>query len=165
MKKRQIVLFALAITLVLCSTIGTSFAYFTTYVTAKGGYVIKASPTITEPLIEKAKNIQIINSENASPVFVRVQVFCGEEFIPALTVEGEGWTYNASDEYYYYNTPLDAGEPTEVLFAKIGDLPERVKDNDDFNIIVVYESVLAVFDSEGRPDMDTSWANGNINIG
>ena len=165
MKKRQIVLFALAITLVLCSTIGTSFAYFTTYVTAKGGYVIKASPTITEPLINKEKNIVITNSEGASPVFVRVKVFCGEEFVPALTVDGDGWTHNTSDDYYYYNTPLDAGESTKVLFAKIGDLPERVEDNDDFNIIVVYESVLAVYDSVESPDMNTSWANGNIVIG
>lgn len=164
MKKRQLVLFALAIALVLCSTIGTSFAYFTTYVTAKGGYVIQASPTITEPVIDKAKNITITNSAGASPIFVRVKVLCGEEFVSALTVEGDGWS-EGSDQYYYYGTPLNGGESTTVLLAKIGDLPERIKDSEDFNIIVVYESVLAVYDSQGNADISTSWANGNIKIG
>lgn len=165
MKKRQLVLFVLAITLVLCSTIGTSFAYFTTYVTAKGGYVIKASPTITEPVIDKAKNITITNSADASPIFVRVKVLCGEEFVDALTVSGDGWSYDETDQYYYYGSPLNGGESTQVLFAKIGNLPERIVDNEDFNIVVVYESVLAVYNSTGVADFDTSWANGNIKIG
>ena len=40
MKKRTLILAVLAVVLVLSSGIGSAIAYFTTYATARGGYVI-----------------------------------------------------------------------------------------------------------------------------
>ena len=167
MKKRHIILAMLAIALVLCSTIGTSLAYFTTYAAAKGGYIIKASPTIDEPLSENTKHIRIINQVGASPVYVRVKVFSGSEYEIVYTL-GTNWSrtnYNGEEDgYFYYTVPLMGEDPTNatsVLDAKIDKIPERLKDSEEFNIVVVYESVLAVFDGD-TPNFTTSWKNGTV---
>ncbi len=171
MKKRQFFLAALAIALVLCSTIGTSLAYFTTYVTAKGGYIIKSSPEIHEEFTGKNKAITITNAPGASPVFVRVKVLSGSEFEMGFSYDESKWkTVNfegVTDGYFYYIDPLygdGSSRSTSVLNAKIEKIPERLKDGDEFNIVVIYEYVLAVFNGND-PDGATSWANGNINIG
>ena len=45
MRKRNLILIALVFTLIICATIQPAIAYFTTFVTAKGGYVIKLGDT------------------------------------------------------------------------------------------------------------------------
>ena len=160
MKKRHIILGVLAIVLVLCSTIGMSFAYFTTYATSQGGYVIKSQPRIDEKFENKKKTIWITNSENASPIFVRAKVFSGSDF--TINYEpGADWTYDTDDHYWYYTKPLQGGEPTTDLVASIDKIPEGLINGDEFNIVVVYESVLAVYNGND-PDMATSWANGTV---
>ncbi len=163
MKKRHIILGALAVFLILSSTIGISMAYFTTYVTAKGGYVIKSEPKIDEEFTNRNKAITISNKPGASPVFVRVKAFSGSEYEIKYSHD-ENWIEN-QDGYFYYKLPLEgsaATSATSTLNAYIEKIPERLKDNDEFNIVVIYESVLAVYKSNGDPDLDTSWANGTI---
>ena len=160
MKKRHIILGVLTTILVLCSTIGMSFAYFTTYAISQGGYVIKSQPRIDERFENKKKTIWITNSENASPVFVRAKVFSGSEF--TINYEpGTGWSYNTEDQYWYFTEPLQGSESTTTLVASIDKIPEGLKNGDEFNIVVIYESVLAVYDGD-NPDMATSWANGTV---
>ena len=160
MKKRHIILGVLAIVLVLCSTIGMSFAYFTTYASSQGGYVNMSQPRIDEKFENKKKTIWITNSDNASPIFVRAKVFSGSEYELSYDT-GANWTFNTSDEYWYYNVPLLGGERTTDLIASIDKIPEGLKNGDEFNIVVIYESVLAVYNGDD-PDMATSWANGTV---
>ena len=47
MKKRTLILAVLAVVLVLSASIGSAVAYFTTYATARGGYVTGPSPMRT----------------------------------------------------------------------------------------------------------------------
>ena len=159
MKKRHIVLAALAVVLVLCSTIGTSLAYFTTYTTARGGYIIKSSPDIDEKFVNKQKDIVIKNAAGASPIFVRVKVFSGSDF--KLTYSpGAGWV-EKEDDYWYYSEPLLGGDETSSLIAAI-EAPERLEDSDEFNVVVIYESVLAVYDENGNPNENDSWNYASI---
>ena len=165
MKKRYLLLTILSIGLILCSSIGTSLAYFSTYATAKGGYIIKSQPDIHEEFTEKTKRITISNNAGASPIFVRVKVFNGSEFKMKYGL-GENWTTTnydeAKDGYFYYTKALDGGQATSVLNATITEIPERLKDKDEFNIVVIYESVLAVADG-GNLNMAESWKYGKIN--
>lgn len=165
MKKRHIIIGVLAVLLVFCSTIGESLAYFSTYATARGGYTIKSEPDIHEEFTQKNKAITISNNVGASPIFVRVKVFNGSEFKMKYGL-GENWTTTnydgAEDGYFYYTKALDGGQATSVLNATITEIPERLKDKDEFNIVVIYESVLAVADG-GNLNMAESWKYGKIN--
>ena len=159
MKKRHIIIGVLAVLLVFCSTIGESLAYFSTYATARGGYTIKSEPDIHEEFTQKNKAITITNKVGASPVFVRVKVFNGSEFKMEYGL-GENWSVKnydgVEDGYFYYTQALDGGQATTVLNATIKEIPERLKDKDEFNIVVIYESVLAVADG-GNLNMAESW--------
>ena len=162
MKKRYIVLSILLIALILCSSIGTSLAYFSTYATAKGGYIIKTEPEIHEEFTEKTKKITISNNTGASPVFVRVKVFNSSEYEMKYEL-GENWSKNSEDGYFYFSQALDGGQATTQLKAIIEKIPARLKDSDEFNIVVIYESVLAVAGDDGKLNMAESWKYGKIN--
>ena len=161
MKKRHVIIGVLTVLLVFCSTIGESLAYFSTYATAKGGYIIKSEPDIHEEFTQKNKAITISNNTGASPIFVRVKVFSGSDFEITYTL-GENWYENAEDGYFYFTQALDGGQSTTVLNATITKIPERLRDKDEFNIVVVYESVLAVADADGTMNMADSWKYGKI---
>lgn len=165
MSNKKWLLAILAITLVLFSGIGVAYAYFTTYAEAKGGYVIRVEPEIEETYVNKTKQITIKNGDGASSaIFVRLQVSSpsserGYEVTTPLTT---GWTKNG--DWWYYNSPVDGGSSTSEFDARIEKIPEDLVDGADFNIIVVAQYVLAVYDANGDPDMTTSWANGGITI-
>ncbi len=155
-----------AAALVLAGSISLSSAsaYFTTYVTAKGGYQLDFSETtkIEENVSQMTKHIVIQNtgdSEGDQDVYVRVKVFNGSKFNLAFSdgtassmgdqasAVGDGSWSLGDDGYYYYSKILKPQELTSVLDAKITDLPEDYKDS--FNIIVIQECTPVTYNEDG----------------
>ena len=164
MKDRKWMLFILAVVLVLTACIGSAYAYFTSNSAAKGGYVIHISDSteIKEEVSDWTKHVTILNKEGGAPVFVRVKAFCASPY--ELEYDGKNWTID-DDGFYRYAFAVDGGSGTgDVLDIKIKDIPEDAKPGDDFNIIVVYESVPAVFHEDGSPDRESAWAEGEITV-
>lgn len=177
MKKRYIILAVIAVVLVISSSIGVTVAYFSTYSDARGGYVIHLGheTEIKEEIDGSTKVIQIANSANTEddigkyPLFVRVKVFAGSDCKATLEDKTSGW-YVADGIYYYGNT-LYAGKEgsnpnglTTPLYIKVNATNTNVKAGDIIDVIVVYETVPAVFTTNGEPDFATAWATGNITV-
>ncbi len=160
---RPVLLAVLALVLIAGASMGTAWAYFTTYATMKGGVTLSLGDTteITERVDQNKKVVVISADEKSQPVFVRVKAFCSAEY--SLTYEGTGWTLG-TDDYYYYGEPIGANEDTTELTITIlgaDGNPIKVTDNaepgDEFNIIVVYETVPVVFDQYENPDPEEAW--------
>ena len=151
-KRMNIISAALAVGLVCISSVHNANAYFTTYVTAKGGYEVswKHREHINEEFRDWSKYITITSEEGSVPVYVRVKAFAGSTY--QLVYEGNQWTYK--DGYYYYNSPLPGGGTTEVLRVGIDNIPVNLKDGMNFNVVVVYETIPAHY---GVDPGDADW--------
>ena len=170
MKKKHLFLAALAIVLLLCSSIGTTMAYFTTYTGANGGYVIHLGhKSVIHDVYTDVKEISIQNVADSTedvgkfPIFVRALVYHGNDSI-VTPQASDNWT--PEGEYFYYEAPLyadtvtSAMSTTSILKLKVDPNPEAdIKPGDLVDVVVTYQSVPAVFDANGNPDRVTSWAN------
>ena len=158
MKRRTIFLAVLAAALVLVMGIGSAFAYFTATTSAAGSITISLEPRteIHEPdVINGVKHIVITNEEDAEPAWVRAQVFAGAS-AGELTVDGSGWT-DGGDGWYYYDAILEPGGQTEELLVTISrlvDTEDAPEEGDNFNVVVVYESTLVLYDEAGEAYAD-----------
>ncbi len=138
--------------LLLGITIGTTLAYFTSYVAETGKKEIVLGPTTTEikeEIKDLDKSIKIFN-QGPSEAFVRVKVFYPQFEDNRLIVEitaNEGWNLE-EDGWYVYEKPLKANETTATdIYVNV----TVQEDYDhDFNIIVVHESVQPSYDGN-RP--------------
>ena len=72
-----------------------------------------------------------------------------------------------NDGYWYYQKPLYAGtaaHPEGAVtdpFVVTINLNRALKEGEELDVIVVYDSVAAVFNADGSPDLDTAWATGD----
>ena len=172
MKKRTLLLAVLAVILVMSSSIGSAVAYFTTYAKARGGYVIHLGgrTEITEEWLQGEKVVRITNVPDSEddkgkhPVFVRARAFYDSTLAISYSSVPEG-AWKADGEVWYYQTALFAGDTSETLkirvVAKEG---EKFKAGETADVVVVYESVPAVFKADGSPDLATAWETGDIKI-
>ena len=150
MKIKSIILPLLAIGCVAMSQIGSANAYFTTYVTARGGYDVswEHKEKIDEEFHDWTKYVTISSREDSVPVFVRAKALSGTTY--NLEVTGNNWK-KGNDGYYYYTKALPGGGSTEQLLVKISNIPTNPEVNDNFNVAVVYESIPATFFTTGEP--------------
>lgn len=148
--KKAFWLAAAALALVGTAGAGEAMAYFTTYVTAAGGYPVTLGyeTEIEEDVSDMTKHVVITNT-GETDCYVRVKVFSGSQFEIAYT-PGSGWSQEA-DGYWYYSEILPAGESTSELLAKI-QVPEGYTDT--FNIVVVQECTPVLYDEGGQPYAD-----------
>jgi len=180
MKKRTLILAFLAVLLVLSSSIGSAIAYFTTYATARGGYVIHlgGKTEIKERIVNNSKIISIRNNpekpEDAGkyPVFVRVKAFADSDGV--LDVSSNAlypgnpdalWEQDG-ENCWRYRKAIYAGEETEPAFTIDVSSSRKLKPEETMilDVIVVYESVPAVFKADGSPDLATAWETGDIKV-
>ena len=79
MKKKTIVLAALAAVLTLEAAAGSAWAYFTTYTEARGGYPIELEDTTTirEEFSAWTKHVVVASEKDSRPVYVRVKALNG----------------------------------------------------------------------------------------
>ncbi len=175
MRKRHIVLAILAVAFVLTSSIGTAVAYFTTFVTAKGGYVIHLAnqSEIEEDYDKGVKTLSIKNTGESGkyPIFVRARAFAGEDYILTPRADSEGkWNLAPSapldTDYWYYTEAISgqASTTTMSIEIKYADSNKEWKDGNERNIIVVYESTPAIFTSTGEPDLENAWNSGEVTV-
>ncbi len=153
MKKKTTYLAALSLVLALSASMSSAWAYFTTNVSAQGGYRLRLgnSTTITEEFDSWTKHVTVSNSEDSQAVYVRVHAFAGSEY--GLLYSGANWTPGA-DGYYYYDAIVEPGESTGVLDIQITGVPEGLTEPKDFNVAVVYESTPVQYDENGDPYAD-----------
>lgn len=133
-----------------------AMAYFTTYVTAKGGHPITlgTQTSVKEEVEDMTKHI-VISNTGESECYVRVKVFSGSQYtINFSGVVDENnvpyWTLN-EDGYWYYKDILPVGEETEELLAKI-EVPAELKES--FDIVVIQECTPVLYDEAGNPYAD-----------
>lgn len=155
MKKKNILLAALAVSLTLSAGAGSAWAYFTTYANASGGYTLSLGDKTTisenEPT-SWTKHVVITSQADSKPVYVRARAFCGSDY--ELIYSGSAkWSPN-SDGYYYYSDILNGGESTDMLDIKIENIPEEVKNGDSFNVVVIYETTPVRYHEDGTPYAD-----------
>lgn len=148
-KITNIISAALAVGLVCISGVQNANAYFTTYVTAKGGYEVswKHREKITEEFVDWNKYVTITSEEDSIPVYVRVKAFAGSRY--KLTYQGTGWTYNEADGYCYYDSVLQGGGTATGLRVGIDNVPVNPKEGTDFNVVVVYETIPVQYGADG----------------
>ena len=163
MKKRHMILPALALVLVLSASIQSAWSYFTTYAVARGGYEVRfGDTTIDEEFSDWTKRVVISNEETAQPVYVRAKAFAGDKY--PLSYSGEGWELRA-DGFYYYNQILQPGQKTSELLVHISNVPkppkegeepsgEVPKDGDVLHVTVIYESTPVLYDENNNPYAD-----------
>lgn len=169
MKKKNIIPAVLAAGLVLSASVGSAWAYFTTYVEAQGGYTLSLGDetTIRENFGSWRKSLLVTSDEGSEPVYVRARAFSGELYPVAYSDmdqgkypvkyddkdypynEGGVWTPNA-DGYYYYSNILYGGGHTNVLEVTIQDVPEDVTEK-EFNVVVIYETTPVQYREDGTP--------------
>ena len=157
MKKKQIFLGFLAAGLVMSSSVGSAWAYFTTYVAARGGEVISLGDetSVTEEFSQWTKHIRITSDADSKPVYVRAKAFCSAYEIQyidpnAADSDSEKWTPGA-DDYYYYSGIVEGGGETTELLVHIKDVPSEEVDQKDFNVVIIYETTPVQYDENGKP--------------
>lgn len=160
MKKKNVILTAvsaLAAGMALTATVGSAWAYFTTYTSASGGYVLELEheAEIVETYSEHTKHLSVSN-EGAGPVYVRARAFSGSQY--GLTYSGDGWQAGG-DGYYYYNAIVPGTSTAEdgtVTTSRTSQLditirfPEDAEEGDDCNVVVIYESLPVQYDENGN---------------
>lgn len=162
MKKKKLLLTAIAVALIFTASISGACAYFTTYAETKGDKVVEFGyeSDIEEDFDNLIKKVVITNKEKSEPICVRVQAMC----IKDLAFSGAGWV-NGGDGYWYYGksknncTPLYGGDSTtEIDISLAEDLPEDIIIGDPPNIVVFYETTPLFFekgdDGEMHPAVD-----------
>ncbi len=91
--KKTLLLSACALALVGSASIQSAMAYFTTYVTAKGGHEISFDTTTTieeEKVVNHVKQVRVQNT-GANPCYVRVKYFVGTQLFDLAPTKTDGW--------------------------------------------------------------------------
>ena len=155
-KRMNIISVALAVGLVCISSARNADAYFTTYVTAKGGYAVswEHHEEIKETFKDWEKSVTITSKAGSVPVYVRVKAFAGSFYdLVYRSEENNGiaeWEAGP-DGYYYYSSVLQGGEETKAaLKIHIDNVPETPKEGMDINVVVVYETIPVQYDANGE---------------
>lgn len=156
MKRRYILLAALAVILTLAAGIAPAMAYFTTYAEARGviGIEMSGYTEIYEQLSQWTKHITITSEEGGDPVFVRAKAFWGTTY--DVSYDGNGAWTEGSDGWWYADDILYAGGETAELDIHINNVPTEVESGDSFNIVVVYETTPVLHGADGAPYADWS---------
>jgi hypothetical protein len=138
--------------LVLSTSIGKTWAYFTTYALAQGGYTIELGDRteLRESFSAWTKHVTIHSDEDSQPVYVRVRAFCGSAYDLIYSDSSGKWSPNA-DGYYYYSSILSGGQDTDALDIRIDNVPTDLTEPEEFHVVVIYETTPVCYDQDGAP--------------
>ena len=159
MKKKILILTTLALLLVLFASLGTTLAYFTTYVSAMGGKPIRVGGTseiIEHRFVDRTKHVVVTASADSEPVYVRARAFGGEYPLTYSSANAD-WTEGA-DGFWYYTPILHASESTSELLIQILRMDASAALGETFNVVVVYEQTPVRYTADGTPYADWSAA-------
>lgn len=150
---------AAALTLTAGITVESAMAYFTTYVTAKGGYTVELGFTRTEieEKVEYGKKVITLTNTGDYDCYVRLKALTGDAYKDSLLYSEPGgagkWTPGADGYYYFSDIVVPKGTSTEleVKFA----FPAE-EEPTDFNVIIIQECTPVLYDENGNPYADWS---------
>lgn len=153
-KKGTAALAAAGILLLGAATVGSAYAYFTTYTEAAGGVVFSLGQTKTEidETVENGKKIVSVKNTGDYACYVRVTAFAGSEYTLTYEDGGSGKWSDGKDGYWYYRELLEPGEGTEKMHVVIPqELLEKVQEEGiEQNVIVVQECAPEAYDASGN---------------
>lgn len=153
LSKKALCLAAAGLVLVGGASVGSAYAYFTTYTEASGGVVFEMGATKTEIHEDVKDGMKIVSIENTGDYacYVRVTAFAGSEY--TLTYKDGGsrkWTNGGDDYWWYYSDLVQPGETTGTLNIKIPqELLGDVTEDTELNVIVVQECAPESYDENG----------------
>ena len=152
MKRKSIFVAAFAAVMAAATSVGSAWAYFTTYAEAQGGYTISLGDEtrVEEEFSDWTKHIAITSAEGSEPAYIRVKAFSGSQYTFVYSDSAGKWE-PGEDGYYYYADIVEGGQTTEPLDVRIEDIPE---DAQEFNVVVVHESTPVQYDGDGEPYAD-----------
>jgi len=152
--KKKIALAAICATLLIAVNVPTAMAYFTDRDTASGEITLALSSKheMNEDFAEWTKKI-VLDNTGDTMLYFRVKAFAPDGYTLNYSGDSE-WSLNG--DYYYYASPVAAGESTSELDIKINVPAEEY---DSFDVVVIYESVPALTDENGN-----SYADWTMNI-
>jgi len=162
-KQKTVWLSAAALLLVGTTVLPEAMAYFTTYASAGGGVEINIETTrneVEEKVEGLTKQIQLSNTSSREE-YVRVRVFCGSAFSLSFDRSSGKWS-EGEGGYWYYSDIVKPGEVTEPLLAQIT-VPDGHED--DFDVVVIEESVPVFYDGDGSPYADWTMKAGRETTG
>ncbi len=156
MKKKWLILAALAAVTLSTIAVTPSIAYFTDTVQTKGTIEVKlgdGKPKIDEEVKNMTKYVTIKNTGDYD-IYVRVKAIYPDSC--TLTLQKESGWEQGQGGYYYYESPVAPGKSTaSQLKLKI------TKNTDldlDFNVVIVQEATKVVYDEDGNPT-PADWNN------
>ncbi len=153
MKKKNIVITALVVMLVVGASIGAALAYFTTSAETSGaGTVVPEVRTrIEEPKpSEWTKHVNIVADADSGPVWVRVRAFADPQYkLTYPGAEAAGWTQQG--DWYVYGSILTAGQAADTFDIHIDGVPADAVDGDTIDVIVVHEYTPVTYGADGEP--------------
>ncbi len=169
MKKLVKILAAVAFILTAALSVKPAMAYFTTHTQARGYKTLKLTDKteIKEPDVKENTKHIVISNAGPQTCFVRARAYApsavdGYDLTYSTdTSTGTGGTWEKDGDWYVYSLPLAAGESTSELLVKIDNIPED-EDLEKFNIVVIYETVPAMYDEDGKPKADWSGKFGEL---
>ena len=185
MKKKYVALLIVIAALVFSASIGGALAYFSTYTTAMGGYPVALdnNPTPEEWYSKDGLKHLTIKNTGDGPIFVRAKAVVTDGVTPEYQ-ESANWTVNnlsGADDgagYYYYgkalegkNAETEAEKITSELLIKIT-FPTQPKIEgktkyeigDEMNVLVLFESVPAMYKADGTEDFELAWTTGPVTV-
>lgn len=158
MKKKTILMLA-AMALLLTVTVGSTIAYLWTSTPAVTNTFTPASSgtDITEDFKDNVKNTVQIKNTGDVKSYIRAAVVVtwqnenGEVLgeVPvkdtdySITWTRAGWTDLQRDGFYYYNTVVEPGKSTGVLFTDCKPLKAAPKDGYTLHVEIIAQSIQA----------------------
>lgn len=157
---RTWLLLAAAVMLVMSASMGAAWAYFTTYTAAKGGMVLHMGheEKVRESYKNWKKTINIQSTEDSRPVYIRARGYYAGE--GELSYSSGSGNWEMRGDWMYYTRTLNPGKSLEdsgdELVVEIP-VPSNEKDKDTFNVIVVYETMEAIYGPDPASTDPLSW--------
>ena len=148
---------AAAVMLILSAVMGSAWAYFTTYATAKGSHIIHLGhhETIDEDFSKWEKQVRLELREDSQPSYVRARGYCADYNL-SYSSESNRW-FDGEDGWWYFDRVMapiigkdgklkpDVADILHVGIDKTG----TDKDGDSFNVIIVYEAAPVQYNADG----------------
>lgn len=151
--RKTLCLAAAALVLAGGVSVGSAYAYFTTYTEASGGVKFELGSTKTEvdEKVESGTKIVSIKNTGDYACYVRATAFAGSGYTLTFSDGGSDKWSDGHDGYWYYSDLLQPEETTGTLKIKIpDDLLKKVTEDDiEQNVIVVQECAPEAYDDSG----------------
>ena len=145
---------AVAIALCMLVTAGAAAAYFTTYVSAKGGHVLQLGSEVQiDEKIEGMDKIVSMKNTGDTDAYVRIKLLYSSVTNDVDVQLNENWTAG-SDGYYYYKKVVEPGSVTEDIRSAVTvkEKPNELFMQEEFDVVVIAECTQYIYEGENTPD-------------